>query len=437
MSERIAHAFRFVSSGGLRVRGSRETFHVGAEGDLRQYLAKREERWRAAVQNEREAYLLQVNETDYINHLVSTYRVDIPRLDYSRWWMDHEEREVSTANMSPALFADTPPRTIRTDVYTVHIPYTGDGGLLRYQGSAFGFLTQEVFLQDQHVCFDTQGRGQPGETIRAQVEGIRNTISRYAGVLERDLTDYNAKLAEAIGQAVRRRKQQLLAKNETLAAIGIPIRKREDVPATFAVPAARQPRRIVFPKPELHESGYTPEPTLDPAIYREILTILYDAGKNFERFPSTYERKGEEALRDQLLFLLQPHFRLEGSATGETFNKIGKTDILIRWQSHNVFVAECKFWGGEKRYLETISQLLGYLTWRDSKAAVIIFDRNKEVSASLNAIEASTRRHPNHLGFVGRNEEGWFSYRFHLDGDRNREVHLAILVFHIPPLAKS
>ncbi|MGB0945123.1 MAG: glycosyltransferase, partial [Marinomonas sp.] len=36
------------------------------------------------------------------------------------------------------------------------------------------------------------------------------------------------------------------------------------------------------------------------------------------------------------------------------------------------FIAECKFWKGVDSLLKTISQLLGYLTWRDSKVAVIM-----------------------------------------------------------------
>jgi len=91
--------------------------------------------------------------------------------------------------------------------------------------------------------------------------------------------------------------------------------------------------------------------------------------------PSTYSNKGEEDLRDHILLVLEPRF--QGSATGETFNKTGKTDILLRFEGKNVFIAECKFWNGIKLFFETISQLLAYLTWRDSKAAVIIFVKTK------------------------------------------------------------
>jgi len=83
-----------------------------------------------------------------------------------------------------------------------------------------------------------------------------------------------------------------------------------------------------------------------------------------ERHPSTYAGKGEEALRDDLLATLSTHFP---GATAETFNKTGKTDLLIRHENENGFVAECKFWSGSKSYHDAIGQLLGYLTWRDRR----------------------------------------------------------------------
>jgi hypothetical protein len=72
--------------------------------------------------------------------------------------------------------------------------------------------------------------------------------------------------------------------------------------------------------------------------------------------PSTYKNKGEEELRDHILLLLEPNF--EGSATGETFNKSGKTDILLRYDGKNVFIGECKFWKGVRLFLILLTNYL-------------------------------------------------------------------------------
>lgn len=46
---------------------------------------------------------------------------------------------------------------------------------------------------------------------------------------------------------------------------------------------------------------------LDNSTYLDILTMINDMGKEFERKPSVYSDKGEEDLRDHFLMLLE-HF---------------------------------------------------------------------------------------------------------------------------------
>lgn len=128
--------------------------------------------------------------------------------------------------------------------------------------------------------------------------------------------------------------------------------------------------------------------------------------------------------------MLEPNF--EGAATGETFNKTGKTDILLRHDGSNLFIGECKFWKGEKNFLSTISQLVGYLTWRDSKAAVIMFVPNKDFSSVVDTAKEAASKHENFLKFVNERDETWFDYEFHLNDDRNRVVKLAVMLYHTP-----
>ena len=128
--------------------------------------------------------------------------------------------------------------------------------------------------------------------------------------------------------------------------------------------------------------------------------------------------------------MLEPNF--EGAATGETFNKTGKTDILLRYEGKNVFIAECKFWRGQKNFLDTITQLLGYLTWRDSKAAVIMFVPNKDFTSTLETAKHVISEHQNYIEYKDQIDETWLNYSFHLNGDRNRAVSIAVMLYHMP-----
>lgn len=161
-----------------------------------------------------------------------------------------------------------------------------------------------------------------------------------------------------------------------------------------------------------------------------ILQVIHHIGKQFERLPATYTKKDEEDLRDHFLLFLEPLFH--GSATGETFNNSGKTDILLRDDGKNIFIAECKFWKGEKSLFDTINQLLGYLTWRDTTASVIIFVQNKSFSPVLKVVEEAIPKHSNYLQLCDKKDETWLQYKFYINNDQERQLELSILLFHIP-----
>jgi hypothetical protein len=122
----------------------------------------------------------------------------------------------------------------------------------------------------------------------------------------------------------------------------------------------------------------------------------------------------------------------EGQATGETFNFQGKTDILIRVDGQNIFVAECKYWRGRKSYVETIDQILSYLSWRDTKAAIVIFNRNKGFSNVLSEIKSATKDHGLYKFGPTADSDTRFRYIFGQQSDPSREIKLTILAFDVP-----
>ena len=79
------------------------------------------------------------------------------------------------------------------------------------------------------------------------------------------------------------------------------------------------------------------------------------------------------------------------SAESSYLRKSGKTEDNDR----NAFVGECKIWRGAKQVDSALGQLLGYLTWRDCKAALIVF--NTQVagfSGLLEKLPETLSKHP-------------------------------------------
>ncbi len=224
-----------------------------------------------------------------------------------------------------------------------------------------------------------------------------------------------------------RKENEVLRQMNMVKSLGLPVRTAQDVPATFSVPIVKH--KVVPEKPHTPKSPYQPEPVMTADIYQSILEICYDFGVEMERHPSVYLDKGEETLRDHFIMQLSPHFQ---SVTGETFNKHGRTDILVRHEGKNLFVAECKVWQGQKKHQQTLDQILRYLTWRDSKAAVIYFIRNQQLEPVLETIRVATPDHSCFVSTTGEVTRGRYSFRFHLSEDTTRGVDLAVLCFHFP-----
>jgi hypothetical protein len=131
-------------------------------------------------------------------------------------------------------------------------------------------------------------------------------------------------------------------------------------------------------------------------------------------------------------FLVQLNGQYEGTATGETFNGQGKSDILIRQNNANVFVAECKIWEGQAAFSAAIDQLQRYVTWRDTKTALVVFNRNKGFSEVIAKAQEAIRAHPHYKSGPTAEGESRFRYVFKNVADAGREYALTLMLFDIP-----
>lgn len=93
-----------------------------------------------------------------------------------------------------------------------------------------------------------------------------------------------------------------------------------------------------------------------------------------------------------------------------------------RFRVRNVFIAECKYWEGEAAFSEAIDQLLGYVTWRDTKTALLVFNRNKDLSAVLQKADSAAQSHKNFKRKVNEyKHETGFRYVFTNKNDSSKE----------------
>jgi hypothetical protein len=375
--------------------------------------------------------ILNASEEDLIASIKDEYTLNMPELDESNIHIDYGEEKIDVSQDRMRPFMDrSRPFYIEGTRVTFIVPFSGDASLFDVQPQGFSFSLggphAKLVGNELHMTF--AGPNINGARAKTEFDNELNQIKRNLANLKLAIDGHNSGLEQQIRSQIQQRKNKLLADASLAAAIGYPIKRREGTPTTYAVPV--QKRKPKIERPVVSSAPFKPEPVLAMTEYEDILNIIRNMVRVMEQSPKTFENIGEEALRTH--FLVQLNGQYEGNATGETFNYQGKTDILIKVDGKNVFIAECKFWAGEKQFSDTIDQLLSYLSWRDTKAAVLIFNRNVNFSEVINQIDEITPNHKHYKRSLGKLDESSFRYIFHQPNDKNRELTLTVLAFDVP-----
>jgi hypothetical protein len=318
-------------------------------------------------------------------------------------------------------------RGTRLDVV---IPFEGDPLFWRVRASTFSMSGYpDITIRDDSILFSVSF---PDDT--ADPNGVRRTIDEHTNrlaeavnYLKHDIDQHNATASNTIRQALDRKRQLARATSGVVAGLGIPIRRKDEPPA-FAAPVKRRPSPAQ--RPAVTTGDYQPEPFLEEKEYEHILDVLRSMALVIERNPDAFATLDEEAIRTHFLLQLNGHY--EGNATGETFNAAGKTDILIRVGNKNVFIAECKFWHGPKGFNDAIDQLLSYLTWRDSKCALLVFNKTKDSSGIRQKMHEAMQARPECRKTLFHQPDRDSRYVFVKASDPGREITITTQLYDVP-----
>lgn len=166
--------------------------------------------------------------------------------------------------------------------------------------------------------------------------------------------------------------------------------------------------------------------------YFQILDYILRLGMNLEKYKDLTSKFDEERCRDYFLPFLNSISKSH-SATGETFNKIGRTDILVQdHQGSNIFIAECKIWRGSAKLVEAIDQLLErYVNWRDEKVALIVFNKDvQNFSKVVKEATAELEKHPNCKKLLKKRYDTSFSFSFRHPDDEVKTIKFELILFN-------
>jgi hypothetical protein len=303
------------------------------------------------------------------------------------------------------------------------LPFSGDENLFKWSPAHFSTNNPLGRVMGHEVRQAFRANAERNE-ILTWVAHIKDFLARQRKIID----EWNAQLPNIVREAYAFRRRQLEEGNAAVNRLGFRVRQRTDAPRAYAV--ALPPKKLEPTAAQLPSRTPAPaEQYLPDESYEDILSLIFGMSLVFERSPSTFKKiTKEEEIRMLLLIPLNGVFE---SATGETFNCKGDTDILIRREEKNLFIAECKFWKGPESFRETIDQLLSYLTWRDCKTAILLFVRDTKISTVLPQIPGLLAQHRHFVRDLPSARSGEF--RAVLSGtDDGVRLTLSVLCFHIP-----
>ena len=308
------------------------------------------------------------------------------------------------------------------------VPFSGDCKFFNYQPSSWSTCYPHISIENDQIKFTLnllKNEFENADEIKKEVSRTISALNKALETLREDARAFNSNIRSLAEQIIESRKADLLARNKLVASLGFQLKSTSQ---SYLITVTK--KKISLLPPTASSEPYKPEPCLTEASYEEILKTLDWMSETMEKSPSAFKGMDEESIRCHFLVDLNGMF--EGTASGETFNNKGKTDILISVEGKNIFIGECKFWKGESKFMETIDQILGYLTWRDTKACILVFNRNKNLTDVLKKIKEIIPKHQNFKRSICEKSETDFRYVFASNEDRNREIFLAVKVYDIP-----
>ncbi|AJK49330.1 hypothetical protein [Burkholderia plantarii] len=402
-------------------------FHTG---ELFQQLSAGLNSVRDAVGNIPRDQFLATSVDTLVEYIEQKFHIEPLVLHEDQMQMEHSETKIDvTGRIEYGSFDGS---RVLTDGHKLRffLPFSGNAELWNLRPNAWSSMVPEGEVDTLRriltISFSNTSSTAPEwykNELESTLQLIRQSISSQASMIKEHLSSVSRTARDAIAH----RRQGIDSLQGLSSVFNIPVVKNLGMPEFKPLEIKRNSARAL---PRAPVSGYRPEPAINEELYEEILANIRHMGATFEGTPQTYQPMGEEGLRDILLASLNGLYR--GNATGEAFRKYGKADIRIEEESRSAFVGECKLWGGERVLSDALDQLLSYLTWRDCKAALVLFNKSVAGFSGVQAkIESALSQHGLFLRVKSVMQPGEWRFVFKSKEDDGREVTVQIFCFNL------
>ena len=259
--------------------------------------------------------------------------------------------------------------------------------------------------------------------IETTINNRRKDIDNQYNYLKRDITDYNQRLKKYIDSELRKMESKVQIKRQL-------VEKSKQSKYLKIVPKFTEPIKIVESKIETSSNKILKQEEkpksyllLEKSSYIQIYDSLKELSIYANRLPKSYFKLEEEDIRDQLVNSLNLKLKT-ATATGETFNVRGKTDIIIIDNKIIYFIAECKIWKGQSKFNDAIDQLMSYISEEVCYSSIIVFNKNK--NKIIDQASEIIKKRQDYLSY-----ESMDRYIFKHPKNPNLKLEISLIVFDI------
>lgn len=382
------------------------------------------------VERTPEEHVLQVDKDAWAQALSERWSVDAPELRPDDAWMDPPQDvqvDVSWDHFRRAIMDPSRPTYVPGHRTVVHIPFSGDKTIFSLQPSTFTLNPPRADVGDGELRLVIEYPSDTPADIKGETNGLVTAVNAYLGYARNDIAQFNAGLDARARAAIQDRRRRVEHHRAHIAETGLPVGPPGERSKTYIAEALVRLPAPVLPQTPNSEPIQL-EPVLGDEVFEHILGVLRIQAVGIERSPKTYAGMDEEALRTVLLDALNTHYR--GQGTAEAFNVTGKTDILVRHEGRNLFIGECKFWSGVKGFLAAVDQLFSYAAWRDTKLALIMFVRERDLTAIVEKAGDALAGHERFVEWRNAANETELRAVMSWPGDERR--HADLNIFFVP-----
>lgn len=381
-----------------------------------------------------EEQFVSSQDKELIEHVYSKRIVLLLEIHEDMQEMETKEIQVDVSRDRGRLIFDRDePFMIPGIEIKVTIPFTGVSFLFKCQPSTSTFNPPRANIHSSsneengllEIIITRPADHIDDKEIKTEIGNTISEIKRYINWINYDIELHNQVLLSHIREYVTNRRNRLGKHQSIIKALNIPLKKKRGAPDVENLPIKR---KIIRPLPSAPRKP--PEPGISDEDYNHILSVIRHEGRSFETTPATFSMHDEEELRDIILAHLNGHYQCQ--ATGETFRKSGKTDIRIEAENRSAFIAECKIWRGQSEISEAIDQLLGYLTWRDCKTALVVFNvKNAKFSELQSKLPEAIEKHDKFIRKINIDESSEWRFEMKSKDDEDRTIVMHVFLINL------